>query len=98
MSVCACVCVHVCVCVCGGGGGGGMRDKLHNNFAHFLQKLYYFIPFRIAFQNRNVQKAFETHLNDSHNELVSPKRTRRSDPSPKILLGELKCLFCMKVN
>ena len=35
------------------------------------------------------QKAFEPHLNDSRNELVSPKRAR-------ILLGELKCLFCMK--
>ena len=41
------------------------------------------------------QKAFDTHLNDSHNELVSPKRAR-NDASSKILLGELKCLFCMK--
>ena len=42
------------------------------------------------------QKAFETHWNDSHNELVSPEGATRSDPSSKILLGELKCLFCMK--
>ena len=41
----------------------------------------------------HAQRAFEIHLNDSHNELVRPKRARRSDPSSKILLGELKCLF-----
>ena len=44
------------------------------------------------------RKHLKTRLNDSRNQLVSPKRPRRSAPSPKILLGELKRLFCMQVN
>ena len=35
---------------------------------------------------------------ESNEEIVSPKRARRSDSTSKILLGELKCIFCLKIE